>query len=136
MEERIQMDFEGTERDLQGRDEGDRCACHIIHMDTLHKVREAMPPGEDMHRLAELFKSFGDLTRLKILFALSREKMCVCDIAALLNTSQSAISHQLRVLRNIRLVKYEKKGKVVYYSLDDDHVGKIFSQGLEHVAHT
>ncbi|WP_027398181.1 ArsR/SmtB family transcription factor [Anaerovorax odorimutans] len=112
------------------------CDCTIIHDDVVEKVKNKMPEQEDMYLLSELYKSFADQTRLKILYALSEEDMCVCDIAALLNLSQSAISHQLRVLRNIRLVKYIKKGKVVYYSLDDDHVRGIFNLGLEHISHT
>ncbi|MDR3294622.1 MAG: metalloregulator ArsR/SmtB family transcription factor [Clostridiales Family XIII bacterium] len=119
-----------------GASEGDGCECHVVHVDVIKKVRAAMPADADMCRLAELFKSFGDQTRLNILFALSKETMCVCDIAALVNMSQSAVSHQLRVLRNVRLVKYEKKGKSVYYSLDDEHVKRIFKQGLVHVEHT
>jgi ArsR family transcriptional regulator len=83
--------------------------------------------------LAEFFKVFGDSTRLKILYALSMSEMCVCDLAALLSMSQSAISHQLKVLRQTRLIKYRKDGKVVYYSLDDDHIRRVFEQGLAHV---
>ena len=112
------------------------CECNIVHEDTVKKVQGEMPEREKFDHMGELFKSFGDPTRLKILFALSRDEMCVCDIAALLGMSQSAISHQLRVLRNVRLVKNNKIGKSVYYSLDDDHVKKIFEQGLEHVEHT
>lgn len=97
--------------------------------------KQEMPADNDLYDLSELFKSFADQTRLKILFALSKEEMCVCDIAALLKMTQSAISHQLRVLRNVRLVKYRKKGKSVYYTLDDQHVKNIFEQGLEHVGH-
>ncbi|HOE56875.1 MAG TPA: metalloregulator ArsR/SmtB family transcription factor, partial [Bacillota bacterium] len=81
----------------------------------------------------ELFKVFGDTTRIKILCALFESEMCVCDIAALLNMNQSAISHQLRVLKQARLVKYRKEGKVVYYSLDDEHVKQVFEVGLMHV---
>ncbi|MDR1136334.1 MAG: metalloregulator ArsR/SmtB family transcription factor [Clostridiales Family XIII bacterium] len=116
--------------------EGDKCECNIIHADTVMKVRAAMPGARDLYSLSELYKSLGDPTRLGILFALSQDTMCVCDIAALLKLTQSAVSHQLRVLRNVRLVKFEKRGKSVYYSLDDDHVKKIFEQGLEHVGHT
>ena len=112
------------------------CDCTIIHNDVIDKVRKDMPNAESLYDLSELFKSFGDQTRLKILFALSQDEMCVCDIAALLDMTQSAISHQLRVLRNVKLVKYLKRGKVVYYSLDDDHVNAIFKQGLEHVDHS
>lgn len=112
-----------------------QCDCNVIHNDVVEKVRGEMPVQEHLYDLSELFKSLGDQTRLKILFALSRSEMCVCDIAALLEMSQSAISHQLRVLRNVRLVKYHKVGKVVYYALDDNHVNEIFKQGLDHVEH-
>jgi len=112
-----------------------QCDCTIIHNDIIDRVRSEMPAAEHLYDLSELFKSLSDQTRLKILFALSRNEMCVCDIANLLEMSQSAISHQLRVLRNVRLVKYYKVGKVVYYTLDDNHVNEIFKQGLDHVAH-
>lgn len=111
----------------------DRCENTVIHEDVVNQVRESMPEEEKLYDLAELFKVFGDTTRIKILCALSQTQMCVCDIAALLNMTQSAISHQLRVLKQARLVKYQKKGKVVYYSLDDDHVMQMFNQGLEHI---
>ncbi|HOA82155.1 MAG TPA: metalloregulator ArsR/SmtB family transcription factor [Defluviitaleaceae bacterium] len=110
-----------------------KCDSTIIHEDVVNKVKENMPPEESLYNLAELFKVFGDSTRIRILYALSASDMCVCDIAALLDMSQSAISHQLRILKQARLVKYRKEGKVVYYSLDDDHVNQIFAQGLEHV---
>jgi ArsR family transcriptional regulator len=116
--------------------EGDSCECRVVHVDAVRKVRASMPAEPAMDAMAELFKSFGDGTRLHILYALTKERMCVCDIAALVNMSQSAVSHQLRVLRGARLVKYEKEGKSVYYSLDDDHVKKIFEIGLAHVKHT
>jgi ArsR family transcriptional regulator len=92
-----------------------------------------MPQEETLYDLAELFKVFGDSTRIKILWALDEAEMCVCDIAFLLNMTQSAISHQLRVLKQTNLVKNRREGKVVYYSLDDDHVRKIFDQGLIHI---
>jgi len=112
-----------------------QCECTVIHNDVVDRVRGEMPLAEHLYDLSELFKSLGDQTRLKILFALSMSEMCVCDIAALLEMTQSAISHQLRVLRNVRLVKYHKVGKVVYYTLDDSHVNELFKQGLDHVAH-
>ncbi len=112
------------------------CEQHIIHEETLDKVKEVMLDAEKFDYMGELFKSFGDPTRLKVLYALSKAELCVCDIAELLNMSQSAISHQLRVLRNVRLVKNRKDGKTVYYSLDDDHVFSILNQGIEHVEHT
>ena len=109
------------------------CTCSIIHEDIVEQVKEKIPQEETLHDLAELFKVFGDSTRIKILCVLFETEMCVCDIAALLNMTQSAISHQLRVLKSARLVKYRKEGKVVYYSLDDDHVKQIFDQGLIHI---
>jgi Predicted transcriptional regulators len=112
-----------------------QCDCGIIHNDVVDRVKGDMPAAVYLFDLAELFKSLADQTRLKILFALSKNEMCVCDIAALLEMTQSAISHQLRVLRNVRLVRYHKVGKVVYYTLDDEHVNEIFKQGLDHVEH-
>ncbi|MDF2989014.1 MAG: transcriptional regulator [Eubacterium sp.] len=111
----------------------ERCDCNVIHEDVVNCVREKMPEDENLYDLAELFKVFGDTTRIKILWALAESEMCVCDIAVLLNMTQSAISHQLRVLKQARLVRYRKEGKVVYYSLDDAHVKQIFDQGLIHI---
>ena len=93
-----------------------------------------MPEDEILYDLAELYKIFGDSTRIKILYVLLEAEMCVCDIALLLGMSQSAISHQLRVLKQSKLVKYRREGKTVFYSLADDHVRTIISQGMEHVA--
>lgn len=111
----------------------ERCDCNVIHEDTIKKVSVAMPPEKDLYDLAELFKVFGDNTRIKILCALSEAEMCVCDIAFMLNMTQSSISHQLRVLKQARLIRYRRDGKVVYYSLDDEHVKQIFDQGLIHL---
>ncbi len=111
------------------------CGCNIIHEDVIERVRSEMPQEETLYDVADLFKVLGDSTRVKILYALLQEEMCVCDIAALLGMNQSAISHQLRVLKQARLVKFKKEGKVVYYSLDDEHVKNIFQQGFEHLAH-
>jgi DNA-binding transcriptional ArsR family regulator len=111
----------------------DRCDCNVIHQDVVEKVRLTMPREEDLYDLAEFFKVFGDSTRIKIISALFENEMCVCDIAYLLNMTQSAISHQLRVLRQARLVKNRKDGKIVFYSLNDEHVKQIFDQGLNHV---
>lgn len=111
----------------------EKCDCTIIHEDIVKDVGENMPKEESLYDLAELFKVFGDTTRIKILYALFAAEMCVCDIAVLLNMTQSAISHQLRVLKQARLVKYRKAGKVVYYTLDDEHVKAIFDQGLIHI---
>lgn len=111
----------------------ERCDCNVIHEEVVNMVRGKMPEEENLYDLAELFKVFGDSTRIKILWALAEAEMCVCDIAALLNMTQSAISHQLRILKQARLVKNRKDGKVVYYSLDDAHVKQIFEQGLVHI---
>lgn len=119
---------------INPRESIETCACTTIHNDVIQKVRDAMPQEEMLYDLAELFKVFGDTTRIKILCALFEAEMCVCDIASLLNMTQSAISHQLRVLKQARLVKYRKEGKVVYYSLDDSHIKSIFDQGLLHIS--
>lgn len=111
----------------------ERCDCNVIHEDIVNQVKKKMPQEENLYDLAELFKVFGDSTRIKILWALDESEMCVCDIAALLNMTQSAISHQLRILKQAGLVKNRKEGKVVYYSLGDDHVKAIFEKGLEHI---
>ena len=109
------------------------CEVSVIHEDIINKVKEAMPEETKLYDLAELFKVLGDTTRIKILYALFESEMCVCDIAVLLGMSQSAVSHQLRILRQNKLVKFRKEGKVVYYSLADDHVKKIFEQGFDHI---
>lgn len=109
------------------------CSCELIHEEVVVHAKERMPKEEMLYDLAELFKVFGDTTRIKILWALDESEMCVCDIAASLNMTQSAISHQLRVLKQAKLVKNRKEGKVVYYSLDDQHVKDIFDQGLIHI---
>ena len=110
------------------------CAeANVIHEDVLVRVREKMPDEEPVYEVSELFKVFGDSTRARIICALNIEEMCVCDLAALLNMTQSAISHQLRILKTARLVKSRKHGKIVYYSLDDAHIGDIFAKAFEHV---
>lgn len=109
------------------------CECNAIHGDVVEQVRSVMPLEETLYDLAELFKVFGDTTRVRILYALFESEMCVCDISILLGMSQSSISHQLRVLKSAKLVKNRKEGKVVYYSLNDDHIKHIFEQGLEHI---
>jgi len=109
------------------------CSCNAIHEDTVAKVQKKMPDEELLLNLADLFKVFGDSTRIRIISALLFSRLCVCDLAALLGMSKSAISHQLRILRQTKLVKYKREGKVVYYTLDDKHVGAIFKQGLTHI---
>lgn len=110
------------------------CACEIIHEETVHAVADAMLSKETYLSLAQLFKLFGDGTRVQILHALELHEMCVCDLAALLGVTKSAVSHQLKQLRLSRLVKYRRDGQVVYYSLADDHVKRIIDLGLEHIA--
>ncbi|KFL34429.1 MULTISPECIES: metalloregulator ArsR/SmtB family transcription factor [unclassified Sulfurospirillum] len=109
------------------------CSCDIVHENVIEMVRKKMPQEEKLYDLAELFKVFGDTTRVKIISALFEAEMCVCDIAELLHMTPSSISHQLRVLRQARLVKHRKEGKVVFYSLDDEHIKTIFNQSLEHI---
>lgn len=112
----------------------ERCDCDVIHDDIVRQVKNKMPQEETLYDLAELFKVFGDSTRIKILWALDEAEMCVCDIAFLLNMTQSAVSHQLRVLKQADLVKNRRDGKNVFYSLDDEHVKQIFNQGLIHIS--
>lgn len=109
------------------------CSVTIIHDDILSKVRKEMTEDIRLVQMAELFKALDDPTRLKIINALLLAEMCVCDISALLNMTQPAISHHLKVLRQTQLIKYRREGKIVYYSLDDDHVELLFRQGLAHV---
>lgn len=109
------------------------CNCTVIHEDVINNARQTIPDEEILYDLAELFKVFGDSTRIKIICALFQDEMCVCDLACLLNMSQSAVSHQLRVLKAARLVKNRRDGKVVYYSLADEHVKRIFDQGFSHI---
>lgn len=109
------------------------CDCNVIHEEIVGRAQQKMPAEETLYDLAELFKVFGDSTRIKIICALFEEEMCVCDIAYLLNMTQSAISHQLRVLKQARLVKRRRAGKIIFYSLDDKHIEEIFNQGLSHI---
>lgn len=110
------------------------CTVTLINETKVSAVRNAMPPEENLFRLAETFRVLGDPTRVRILHALSLEELCVCDIASLLGTTKSAVSHQLRLLRSLRVVKYRKDGRIVYYSLDDSHVGNLLREGLSHIA--
>ncbi len=109
-------------------------ACEVFYVDEakVEKVKADMIGGETALGLAEIFKVLGDPTRVKILHALSIEELCVCDISAILKMTESAISHQLRLLRNLKLVKFRKEGRIVYYSLDDSHVTKLIEMGVEH----
>ena len=104
------------------------------HKETVDKVSSDMPDEELLYDLAELYKVFGDSTRIRILYVLFEAEMCVCDIAQVLSMTTSAISHQLKVLKQAHLVKYRREGKTVFYSLSDDHVRSILDQGLEHIS--
>lgn len=105
----------------------------VIHEDVVERVKGKMPQEEPIYEVSELFKVFGDSTRSRIICALHIEEMCVNDLAVLLNMTQSAVSHQLRILRQSRLVKSRKDGRVVYYSLNDDHIDKIFALAFAHI---
>ncbi len=113
--------------------EAECCEVTQVHEGAVQKVNADMPPEELLYDLAELFKVFGDSTRIKILYALFESELCVCDIAQVLGMTQTAVSHQLRVLKTNKLVKFRKEGKNVFYSLDDDHVRRIIDQGMEHL---
>lgn len=109
------------------------CEAVEVHEELLKIVREKLPAEESLLDLAELFKVFGDSTRIRILFVLFEAEVCVCDLAAALNMTQSAISHQLNILKRNKLVKCRREGKSMFYSLADDHVRTIVSQGMEHI---
>lgn len=109
------------------------CADHGSHGEIVRAVTEKLPDEEILYDVAELFKVFGDSTRVRIICALFESEMCVCGIAEVLGMTQSAISHQLRVLKQARLVKYRREGKTVYYSLADSHIKTIFNQAFEHI---
>ena len=109
------------------------CEHDLVHDQVVEAVRGHIPSEDVLYDLTELFRVFGDSTRIRILYALFEAELCVCDIAALLGMTQSAISHQLRALKNVRLVRSRREGKTVYYSLADSHVRTMIDQGLEHV---
>jgi ArsR family transcriptional regulator len=110
-----------------------KCRCTEVHPERIAHVGGQIPLDEELFGLADLFKIFGDSTRLRILYVLYDTELCVCDVAQLLGMQISAISHQLRVLKQASLVKFRKSGKTVYYSLADDHVHSILAQGMEHI---
>lgn len=110
------------------------CEQEIFHEDLIASVEKDLPEDEVLYDLAELFKMFADSTRVKILYALFESELCVCDIAKVLNLTQSAVSHQLRILKGGKLVKYRREGKVVFYSLADDHVRSIIEMGMDHIS--
>lgn len=111
----------------------EHCEENIVHEDIVNRVLDKIPDEDELYDLAEIFKVFGDSTRIKILYVLFESEMCVCDIAQTLNMNQSAISHQLKILKQSRLVKNRREGKSVFYALADGHVRTIINQGLEHV---
>ncbi len=113
----------------------DVCEQLCEHDQNVCLAKAEMLLDQDAKQIAEAFKILGDSTRIKILHALSRRELCVCDIAAVVTMGQSAVSHQLRLLRGARLVKYRKEGKMVWYSLDDDHIALLLTQGIEHIKH-
>ena len=109
------------------------CETVEVHEDLLRIVEQTMPEESELYDLAELFKVFGDSTRIRILFVLSSAEVCVCDLARVLNMTQSAISHQLRILKQNKLVKSRREGKSIFYSLADGHVSTIIAQGRDHI---
>ena len=111
----------------------EQCEYIHLHQDIIDKVNTNMPDEELLYDLADFFKVFADSTRIKILYVLMQSEMCVCDITQLLNATQSAISHQLRTLKQMKLVKFRREGKTIFYSLSDGHIKKILSQGIEHI---
>ena len=111
------------------------CDCNIIHKEIVEKTKKNMLEEDTLNKLAEFFKIVGDTTRVKILFALDQNEMCVCDIANVLEMTKSSISHQLGTLRRSGIVKCRKLGKEVFYSLDDEHVKQVFEIGVEHIEH-
>ncbi len=113
----------------------DSCEESCTNADNLRLAKASMIADSDSKQLADVFKVLGDRTRVRIIHALSTCELCVCDIAEAVEMSQSAVSHQLRLLRSMRLVKYRKEGKSVLYSLDDEHILQLFSQGMEHIKH-
>lgn len=112
---------------------GDACEVQFVDEKKVNRARRAMKSAEAVAALAETFKILGDPTRIKIAMALSREELCVCDIANLLGVSQSAVSHSLRTLRQMKLVKFRKEGKIAYYALDDEHINNLLDVGFRHV---
>lgn len=110
------------------------CDTYHLHEHVVHEVEEHMPEEEIIKELADFYKVFGDATRIKILYVLLQSELCVCDLAEVVGMTQSAVSHQLRMLKQMKLVKNRRDGKTVYYSLADGHIQTILSQGMEHIA--
>ncbi|WP_321283810.1 metalloregulator ArsR/SmtB family transcription factor [uncultured Vibrio sp.] len=115
------------------KEQEDRCAVRCIHKEQVAKAREQALHTDEYDAMAALFKAMGDPNRLRLLWALGHEEMCVCDLAALLGSSESAVSHQLRMLRQMALVKNRRQGQVLYYRLNDDHIHTLINVTLEHI---
>jgi DNA-binding transcriptional ArsR family regulator len=113
--------------------DGDNCRVRVIHLDRVEQARRKIASKKDLERLASIYKILGDPSRLKIVMALRNVEMCVCDLAAFLGLTESAISHQLRRLKDLALVKSRREGQVIYYSLDDAHVAELLNVGIAHV---
>lgn len=111
----------------------DACEVNVVDARKVTSVRRKMHSADAVQLLAETFRVLGDATRVKIVFALSKEELCVCDLATIVGASQSAVSHSLRALRQMELVRYRKQGKIAYYSLDDEHIGRLIDEGFDHV---
>ena len=121
------------ERMKNNEEKAPSCEFQHVHEETVRRISGIMPDEESLFDLAELYKIFGDSTRIKILYALFEAELCVCDIATLIGASMSAVSHQLRILKQASLVKFRRDGKTVFYSLADDHVRSILGQGMDHI---
>lgn len=120
---------EDNEKEL----DGEMCDCEHVHSDVVEYVENVLPDEDVLYEIAELFKVFGDSTRTRIISALFENELCVCDIADLLHMTKSAVSHQLRTLRQTKIVKSRRSGKEIFYSLDDEHIKKIYQMALEHL---
>ncbi len=118
---------------MSGDKKDDRCRCRMIHADRVARAKGAALAGKEIDDLAQLFKAMGDPNRVRLLWALEQGEMCVCDLAAYLGVSESAVSHQLRLLRQLHLVANRRQGPVLYYRLDDDHVSRLLRVALDHV---
>jgi len=119
---------------MTNKEKSASCSCTVIHEEVLERVRGSITDKAVLRRMSEIFKAMSDPTRLVIINALLLAEMCTCDVAALMNMSQPAVSHHLKALRQSGLIKYRRDGKIVYYSLNDDHVGLLFQYGLEHAS--
>lgn len=113
----------------------DICDVRCIHEDKVRKTRQTLPSDDTISRMVDIFKALSDPTRLKIVLALLNREHCVCDLAVLCGQSDSAVSHQLRILRTMKIVKNRRQGKIMYYSINDDHVVSLIQMSLDHVAH-